>query len=415
MSAPVISADVLIIGAGPAGSIAGALLAQRGRRVLCVERGFFPRFSIGESLLTRCNELLERANMLEAVQARNYMVKYGAEFRRGSEAVRFRFADGLPGTRPSTFQVPRADFDQTLATRARELGADIRFGQEVTGVDLGSRSVRLIVRDQESGGENVLEGKFLLDCSGYGRVLPRLLGIDAPAGLLPRAAYFCMVEGDQRPSGERAGDIWVCLHPEGAWIWIIPFSNGRTSVGVVATPETFARHAGSDKDKLWALLRGDPNTAERLGHAVPVTQTQKLTNWSAAVDKLHGERWAVAGNAGDFLDPVFSSGVCLALESASLAAELVHRELDGSPVDWSREYADEMKRAVAVFRVFVEGWYQGDIVRLFFAEHKATRARKAVTSILAGYVRDPQNPVVEDAQGTVRTLLRAIGTPASAS
>ncbi len=408
MSAPDSSADVLVIGAGPAGSTAAALLAHAGHHVVCIERGYFPRYSIGESLLPRCNELLAEAGLLEAVEERRYMVKRGARFKSENVEERFCFANGLPGTYPTTFQVPRDDFDQTLATRARALGADVRFGLEAEAVEWLDEGVRLSVRDRESDATGVLTARFLLDCSGFGRVLPRLLHLEGPKTLAPRGAYFTMVEGDERPSGDEEGDIWITTTCGGPWIWIIPFADGRTSVGAVAPQATFDALSGCNRDKLWTLLRADDNAWQRLSHAQPVLQTMKLSGWSAAVDQLCGPRWAIAGSAGDFLDPVFSSGVCLAMESSSLAAGLITRTLAGEALDWQTSYVDVMAQAVRVFRVFVEGWYAGDVSKLFFAKDKPARMRRAITSILAGYVRDQDNPVVQDPQRSLQTLLRAL-------
>jgi flavin-dependent dehydrogenase len=396
--------DVAIIGAGPAGSAAGAWLAGRGRRVVCLERGWFPRHTIGESLLPHCNVLLREAGLFGAVEARNYMPKRGATFVRGDRLERFCFARGLPGDDEATFQVPRDDFDRTLATAARARGVDLRFGHEVETARADEGGATLGVRDVETGERSEIGARFLLDCSGPGRVLAKLWSLDQPSGLPPRNAYFTQVEGDQRPEGELEGDIWVCLHPKGTWLWIIPFSDGRTSVGVVGDDDRFDPAAG-ERARLFDAIRTEPNAAKRLARAAPVLRTMSLRAWTTKTERTHGPGWALAGNAGDFLDPIFSSGVCLALESSLLAARLTDRVLEGHAVDWGVEFAAPIASAVGVFRSFVEGWYRGDVPKIFFAREKLERVQRQVTSVLGGNVLNTDNPLVRDPEGALRTLL----------
>jgi flavin-dependent dehydrogenase len=400
--------DVLVIGAGPAGSVAGATLARSGFSVLAVEKQWFPRHVIGESLLPRCNELLAQAGLLEAVQGRNYLVKHAAKFYLGAKTERFCFRESLPGDWTSSFQVPRDDFDQTLVTAARRQGVDVRFGLEVKDVAFGGGGASVELTDLESGETTTVEARFVLDCSGPARVLSRLLELDEPADILARSAVYTHVEGDLRPAGEEEGDIWVVLHPNGSWIWIIPFSNGRTSVGVVAEQATFDAYPGSDHDRLWAILREEPNCAGRLAKAEPVMKTQRLHGWTTITRQLHGPGWAVAGNAGDFLDPVFSSGVMFALESATLAGQLAARQLKGESIDWDAAYDGHMQKAIGVFRTFVKAWYAGDLARLFFFEGtKPRRFIQSICSILGGNVLNEENPLVRDGcrEGLDRMLM----------
>jgi len=403
-----IDTDVLVIGAGPAGACAASLLVRQGHRVLCLDRDRFPRFVIGESLLTRCNDLLAESGLLPAVESRRYMVKRGALFLQGDQRSRVWFANGLPGDQPSTFQVPRDDFDQALATAARAMGVDVRFGMQIEAVDASPGACASRVTDLESGEGIEVRSRFVLDCSGYGRVLPRLFDLEKPAQLPPRTAVFSHYEGDVREEGIHEGDIWIVIHPWGGWMWVIPFSNGRTSIGIVADPEVIERVPGSDRDKLSAFIRSDPAVAERFARAAQVLDTRRLHGWSKKVTRWHGPGWAVAGNAGDFLDPVFSSGVLLALESASLAARGVDRALRGEPFDWMGDYEDRMAVAVRVFKAFVESWYRGELPRIFFATTQANSLRRMVTSILAGYCLNEQNVLVRDPEAGLGRLYEAI-------
>jgi flavin-dependent dehydrogenase len=409
MSSPEENVDVLVIGAGPAGSLASATLARSGRRVLCLERETFPRFVIGESLLPRCNQLLADAGLLEAVEARGYQVKPGATFWRDGRSARFAFANGQAGTRPASYQVPRGDFDQTLATRAAELGADVRFRHEVEAVRFDGQGAAVTARALTTGEQLTVAAQFVLDCSGYGRVLPRLLGVDRPAAFAPRLAVFTHVENDARPAGPEGGDIWVCVHPSGCWVWIIPFSNGRTSVGVVGAPDVIEAAGPTDEARLFNLLRADPTASVRLARATKVMEPKRIAGYATAVEKLYGARWALTGNAGTFLDPVFSSGVTLALESSSHAARLIDRQLGGERVDWEAGYAQVMNRATSVFAAFVRGWYSGELLDVLFAEDPPEGVKSAITSVLAGYVLDPKNSLVRDPERRLRTLHDSLG------
>jgi flavin-dependent dehydrogenase len=403
---PRMEADVLVIGAGPAGSVAGSILARHQHSVVTLEAGTFPRFQIGESLLPRCNDILAEAGLLDAVIARGYQAKNAALFLEGPARERFCFADVFPGQRTQTFQVPRHDFDQTLATAARGYGVDVRFNQRVDAVEFDEAGALVSATDVESQETTHIRAGFVVDCSGYGRVLPRLLQLERPSVLTPRVALFTWVEGDERPAGDEEGDIWICIHPRGAWGWIIPFSTGRTSVGLVMEPEVYESVSGCDRDRLFQLLLEDGNIKERFRRAVPVLKTVKLQAWSSAVEKLHGHRWVLTGNAAEFLDPVFSSGVTLALESASRAAGLVHRFLGGESVDWDVDYDGVVLKAVGVFKAFVRSWYQGELQPVLMRPNKTDAIKRSMTAILGGYVLDNENPFVREPERALGALLK---------
>lgn len=409
-STPGFDADVLVIGAGPAGTAAAVALVRHKHKVICVERGHFPRQVVGESLLPRANDLLAELGLLGAVERRGYMVKKGALFLRGSERERFSFADGLPGDRPTTFQVPRDDFDQTLAIEARRQGVDVRFGQEVLQASFDDRAASVTIKDLWQEQTQTLRARWVLDCSGYGRVLARLLKLDDDTGLPARVACFTHFEGDVRPLAEVEGDIWVCCHPQNGWLWLIPFSNGRTSVGMVCDPAYWDALQGTPLQRLLTQLQRDPNAWQRLRAAQPVLPPQVLREYATKNTQLHGQRWAVAGNAGDFLDPVFSSGVTLALESASLSAGLVDRFLSGESVDWDAGYTAPMAQAVAVFRAMVNGWYGGQLPDIFFNEQKLARIKTRFTSLLGGYVRRADNPLTRDCARSIASVHAAIAS-----
>ena len=397
--------QVVIIGAGPSGAIAGALLKRKGHDVLVIERQHFPRFSIGESLLCHCLDFVEEAGMLEAVNAAGFQLKNGAAFAWGERYSAFDFGDTFTAGKPTTFQVQRADFDKLLADQAALQGVEIRYGESIVSVDFERAQPRLVVQ-REDASQYVLEASFVLDASGYGRVLPRLLDLELPSNFPPRQAVFTHVQDRiDRPTFDRE-KILITTHPtqRDIWFWTIPFSNGRCSVGVVAAAEHFAGRT----DDLDACLKGfiaeTPSLAGVLENAVWDTEARTIGGYSANVKTLHGPGFALLGNAAEFLDPVFSSGVTIAMRSASMAAAVLDRQLRGQSVDWQSEFAEPLKRGVETFRCYVEGWYNGTFQDVIYHEGGTVEIRRMISSILAGYAWDERNPFVSEARRRLKMI-----------
>ncbi|MGX4727420.1 NAD(P)/FAD-dependent oxidoreductase [Pseudomonas corrugata] len=405
--------QVVIIGAGPSGAIAAALLKRKGHDVLIIERQHFPRFSIGESLLSHCLDFVEEAGMLDAVNSAGFQRKNGAAFAWGERYSAFDFGDTFSEGKPTTFQVQRADFDKLLADQAALQGVEIRYGEAIASVDFNLAKPQLGVQ-REDGSEYRIESDFFLDASGYGRVLPRLLDLEAPSNFPVRRAVFTHVEDRiDTPAFDRE-KILITTHPtqRDIWFWTIPFSGGRCSVGVVAAAEHFA---GRTED-LDACLRGfideTPSLARVLDNAVWDTPARTIGGYSANVKTLHGQGFALLGNAAEFLDPVFSSGVTIAMRSASMAADVLHRQLQGESVDWQDEFAVPLKRGVDTFRCYVEGWYAGTFQDVIFYTEGSSDIRRMISSILAGYAWDQRNPFVSEPKRRLRMLSEICASPA---
>ncbi|WP_260959487.1 NAD(P)/FAD-dependent oxidoreductase [Pseudomonas citri] len=404
--------QVVIIGAGPSGAIAAALLKRKGHDVLVIERQHFPRFSIGESLLSHCLDFVEEAGMLDAVNAAGFQRKNGAAFAWGERYSAFDFGDTFSAGKPTTFQVQRADFDKLLADQAALQGVEIRYGQAIASADFTLAKPRLGVQ-REDGSEYRVEAQFVLDASGYGRVLPRLLDLEAPSNFPVRQAVFTHVEDRiDTPAFDRE-KILITTHPSkrDIWFWTIPFSNGRCSVGVVAAAEHFAGRT----DDLDACLRGfideTPSLASVLQNALWDTPARTIGGYSANVKTLHGPGFALLGNAAEFLDPVFSSGVTIAMRSASMAAGVLHRQLQGESVDWQSEFAEPLKRGVDTFRCYVEGWYAGTFQDVIYYTEGSADIRRMISSILAGYAWDTLNPFVSEPKRRLRMLSDICASP----
>ena len=404
--------DVLIIGAGPSGAIAASLLQREGFRLLVVEKQMFPRFVIGESMLPCSMNLLADAGLLEAVEKQNFMRKNGAVFLRGNETCNFDFSSQFTDGYQYTYQVPRADFDKTLADTVAARGVEILYQHGVTAVSFEPTHASTTI-EKPDGSKFEVRSKFILDCSGYGRVLPRLLDLEEPSTFPNREALFTHVTGDARPAEREEGKIWVCIHPGGAWIWIIPFSNGKTSVGAVAGPEFFQKFPGTPEEQLRAILMSDPNSAKRLAKMQFVMPPQRISGYSCSVKKLFGERFALVGNATEFLDPIFSSGVALALASSQRAAQVLTRHLRGEPADWQVEYADHVMQGIDTFRAYVSAWYDDKLPQIFFAANKNPDIMRQVCSVLAGYVWDKSNPYVTQADRALGLLAKILSSQTS--
>lgn len=408
--------DVLIIGAGPSGSSAAALLRQKGYQVTIIEKQYFPRFSIGESLLPQSMVFLEEAGLLDTV--RDHVDEYGFQFKNGAAFLRGqqrsfydfteKFTDG-PGT---TWQVRRAHFDYLLAIEAEKKGADLRFGHEVIAVDVESEQPILTVKD-EQGQQYQIQAKFLLDASGFGRILPKFLDLESPSNFPIRRAIFTHIEDGilDDPEFDRE-KILITVHEKDhrAWYWLIPFADGRCSFGVVAEQDFFDHYQFDDSspETLQAtferILADESSLSHVLRNMKFDTPVRTLVGYSANVKSLADRNYALLGNAGEFLDPVFSSGVTIALKSSSLVVPLVDKVLQGQSVNWMDEYEKPLRKGIQVFRAYVESWYEGEFQDVVFSQHQNDKIRRMIASLLAGYAWDQTNPIHKNAKQRLSTL-----------
>lgn len=398
--------DIAIIGAGPAGSVAAALLRKKGYTVTCLERQHFPRFSIGESLLPQCMMYLEEAGMVDAVNKAGFRFKNGAAFARGDERSHYYFPDKFSPGPGTTFQVERGRFDQILATDAAEKGADIRFGHTVNSAVCNSGGVELEI-SSDNNQLYTLKAKYLLDASGFGRVLPRLLDLELPSDFPSRTSLFTHIDDGIEAGAFDRDKILISVHPDkkDIWYWLIPFENGRCSLGVVAEDKRFNDYQHlSEKQRLQALVNEAPNLKTLLANANFDTDVRQITGYACDVKSLYGDSFALLGNAGEFLDPVFSSGVTIAMKSASLIAPLVDKHLKGESVDWQKEYAEPLKVGVDTFRVYVDAWYDTRFQEVIFSKEESDEVRRMISSILAGYAWDQNNPLVAKAKRRLNAI-----------
>ena len=401
--------DVAIIGGGPAGAVAAALLNKQGLRVVVLEKQHFPRFVIGESLLPHCMEFIEAAGFGDAVRAEpSFQLKNGAAFTWGGRYTYFDFTDKFSSGPGTTFQVRRALFDKVLIDEAAAQGVDVRFGHGVAAFDNSGAEARL--RIEADDGAYELSAGFVLDASGYGRVLPRLLDLETPSELPPRLAHFThIVDNISSPTFDR-DKILTTTHPQhrDVWLWTIPFGDNHCSIGVVGTPDKLA---GDSETVLKKFALECPMLAEVLADAVWENEFpfRSIQGYSANVKSLHGRHFALLGNAAEFLDPVFSSGVTIAMHSAKLAADLLVKQFNGEAADWQREFAEPLMVGVNTFRTYVNGWYDGRFQDVIYADNRNADISRMLSSILAGYAWDTENPYVEKSERRLNALAELVG------
>ncbi|MGB0989939.1 NAD(P)/FAD-dependent oxidoreductase [Halarcobacter sp.] len=399
--------DVLVIGGGPSGSVAACKLLKAGFSVTILEKLEFPRFVIGESLLPRCNEILEKNGLIDVIEEQGFMLKPGAIFideNKQEELIDFR--NNLGQKWGTSYQVKREEFDNVLLETAKKWGADVRHKYEVIAYDNDNNKV---TATDENGEERVFKARFVLDASGYGRVLPKLLDLDIPSDLRLRNAIFTRVEGETRREKDKEGFIDIVIHDDNkAWLWGIPFSDGVTSIGVVCEESYFEETGLSLEDFFDKVINEHEYLKEKYKDAKKLRPVGVINGYSAAIKTMHGKGFALSGNATEFLDPVFSSGVTLALESSDRVGDLIIKELNGEKVDWQKDYEDYMMIGINVFREFVYAWYEGKLRKIFYAPNKAEKIKQSVASILSGYVWDEDNYFVKNSKQKIDALISMV-------
>lgn len=399
---------VVVIGAGPAGSIAASMLHQAGLKVRVIEREKFPRFVIGESLLPRCMEVLEDAGFLEAIKTKGFQQKNGAKFLKGDAVADFNFTEQFTKGWNWTWQVPRAEFDLTLAEELQRKGVPIDFETTVTAIEFFDDESSMVTVQCKDGTTEQIRAKFIIDASGYGRVIPRLFNLDKPSNLDPRKAVFAHVSDTHRMNFEEPNRIIVVMYQPGVWVWIIPFSSGITSLGFVGSFGFFEKFEGDLPQLYRTLINGHPYLKQRFGEVEWVFEPRKLEAWSATTERFYGKGYVLTGNVTEFLDPIFSSGVMFATVSSHLASKLVIKKLSGAIVNWEEEYTKVIQQGVDTFRTYVMNWYDGTLEKIFFAKKPDLEIKRQICSVLAGYVWDQNNPFVKDHERALKRLAKLI-------
>lgn len=379
--------DVIVIGGGPAGSTASTLIAQQGYRVRLLERERFPRFHIGESLIPETYWVLKRLNMLPKMQASRFVKKYSVQFvtSSGKQSAPFYFWDNKPHECSQTWQVVRSEFDTMMLNNAREHGVDAREGVRVLDVLMnGERAVGVRVQEPD-GGIRELFAKVIVDASGQTGIMMNKLKMRVWDPLLNKGAVWTYWEGAYRDTGKDEGATMVLQTSNRlGWFWYIPLHDNRVSVGVVAPFDYLFKGRGSHEQIYNEEVERCPAVAERVASARRITGYFATRDYSYRSERVAGDGWVVIGDAFGFLDPLYSSGVLLALKSGEMAADAICDGLRNGDTSAARlghwgpllnQGIDRMRRLVCEY---YEGFSFGNFVRNF------PDLRGKVTDLLIG-------------------------------
>jgi len=384
--------DVLVIGGGPAGATISAFLTQMGRKVVLLEKDRHPRFHIGESLLPMNVPLLERLGVLDDVKKIG-LPKYGAEFNDQGKTLTWYFKDALVKNRPNTYEVRRSEFDQLLIAHTRTLGTAVHEGTRVTEVAFRPGQTTLVTSRGEAGDTQHWEASYVVDATGRDTFLSNRFGIKQRNPAHNSSAVFGHFSGVPRRTGLDEGNISIYWFEHG-WYWMIPLKDGSMSVGAVCWPYYLKSRQKPVDEFLWDTLQLNPMVAERMQGAKLLAPALATGNFSYQTEQMYGDGWLIVGDAFAFIDPVFSSGVYLAMNSAERGAQVVDAILKRGDVSVAanrrllRDYERTIRRGLKQFSWFIYRITTPVMRRMFMNPRNVFHLEEAVLSLLSADVFD---------------------------
>jgi flavin-dependent dehydrogenase len=380
--------DVLVIGGGPAGSTISTFLAQQGWKVTLLEKAHHPRFHIGESLLPLNMPLFDRLGVRAGVEGIG-MLKPGAEFNyQGYKPAVYYFSQALDKSFPIAYQVRRSEFDHLLLRNSAARGVDVREGMKVTDVAFRPGLSTLVRAVDETGRAQAWAARYLVDASGRETFLAERFQMKQRNPEHNSAAIFGHYSGVERRPGADGGNISVYWFEHG-WYWMIPLKDGAMSVGAVCWPYYLKSRRKPVDEFLWDTLRLNPLVAERMKDAKLLAPALATGNFSYQAERMFGDGWLIVGDAYAFIDPVFSSGVFLGMNSAELGAQVVDEMLRSGDVSVAgnaarlRAYEKTLRRGLKTFSWFIYRITTPALRKMFMSPRNLFRMKEGILSLLA--------------------------------
>ena len=393
--------DCVVVGAGPAGCATAAIVAQHGLSTLLVEREKMPRFHVGESLMPETFWTLERIGVLDRMRQSPFVTKVGVQFvsPSGSESQPFFFNQHDPRECSRTWHVERADFDQMLFENAAEKGTTCRDETRVTELRIGAKPPHSLQLRHADGSESTVEARVVVDATGQQALLANRLGLLVPNPDLRKAAIWGHFANAKR-NAEGTWEVTSILYGRGkrSWFWYIPLSDNKVSVGLVSDNDYLLRGRGTAEEVFWDEAAGCPGLMDRLADAQRPERLLVAREFSYSTRQHAGEGWVLVGDAFGFIDPIYSTGVLLALRSGELAADAIVdglRQNDTSARQLGRWTAD-FKTGVERFRTLVQAFYTP---AFSFAEfvHQHPSHKGPLTDLLIGHgFTEQTDPMLAD-------------------
>ena len=376
--------DVAIIGGGPSGSTAATFLARQGHKVLVLEREKFPRFHIGESLLPQSMDAFARLGVIEKLDAK-FLPKYGAEITTacGTNSAKNLFKNGLRAKHDHAYQVTRSEFDKLLLDHSAENGAAVLEETSVEDLDFGPQQVGITIKTGSA--TRKIAARYLLDCSGRGSVVGNYFKLKQSYANLKKFSVFAHYENVARDEGLNGSFIRL-IRGRDRWFWMIPLTATKMSIGIVMDIVDFKAMKKTPEIALEEAIREQPQIWSRMTRATRLTEVYSASDYSYRNTTLFGDRWLLAGDAAGFIDPIFSTGVFLGIQSGEQAAEALGAALKNprSRAAVFKKYERGVNRVMNLYLRFVNNWYKPQFAEVITHPVHHLQLAATVNAVLAG-------------------------------